>query len=444
MIKNILTIVFSAVFCLVAGDSPAEEISAGQIVNEVLEHSYRLKIAGEQVTAAEAVKKQAAAAAFPSLDLDGRAAHYWGLHENTLGNFRIPAIPDRYGGGVMFSQPLYTGGKISGGKQMADAERLSARASFAARRADIVYQALVAYWSWAKAFYAAESFRASTAWMEAHERDMRNLRGAGLATENERLSTSVRLDQTRLRLEEALRYTLLCRAGIERLTGKTLPEAAFPVRPSCENQVSAGGEENLIQGALANRPDVRAMQFALNAARKNIQIQSAGYFPQLNANLRGEVARPNPLNIPPEDEWQFDAFAGISVSWNILDWGLTRAKANEARARANQAGYQLSQLNEQIAFEVRQALINLQNAVTKARVSAHAEESAQLDLKAAADLWQNGLARHSDVLDAQARLTDAGFDQIAAAADIALARAELEHACGIAEAEAVERQNERD
>lgn len=430
MTKISLTILSLILFLLIAGRSPGEEIGVERIIGDVLEHSYQLKIAGEQVAAAEAVKKQADAALFPSLDLDGRAAHYEGLKENNFPNFVIPAIPDRYGGGVTLSQPLYTGGKISGRKQMTDEQRLSARSSFMARRADAVYQAQVAYWSWSKAFYAAESFQAAVAWMESHDRDISNLHTAGLATENDRLSTSVRLDQTRLRLEEALRYTRLCRAVVERLTGKTLSEAAAPSRPVCDEPGPVAGEQELIQGALDNRPDVQSQKSAFNAARKNIQIQSADYFPQFNANLRGEVGRPNQLNIPPQDQWQFDALIGVSASWNILDWGLTQGKVSEARAQANQAGHQLSQLNEQVIFEVRQALINLENALTRARVARRAEESARLDLKAATDLWQNGLARHSDVLDAQARLTDAGFDLVNAGADVALGRAELDHAYG--------------
>lgn len=419
---------------LISVQAQAEEIGIAQIIGDTLEHSYQVKIADEQVNAAEAVKKQADAAAFPSIDLDGRAAHYWGLKENSIGpNFTIPAIPDRYSSGVGLTQPLFTGGRILRRKDMTDAERRAAQSSLAARRADVVYQASVAYWSWSKAFYAAESFRAAVAWMQTHERDMRALRTAGLATENEQLSTSVRLDQTRLRLEEALRYTQLCQATIERLTGKALSADAAPARPEREDLSAVSAEQEMIQGALTNRPEVKAQQSVFHAAQKNIEIQQAGYFPQLNAGARGEVAKPNQLNIPPQDEWQFDAFIGLAANWNILDWGLTRGKVNEAKARANQAGHQLSQLNEQVVFEMRQALINLANAATRVQVARRAEESAKLDLKSVTDLWKNGLARHADVLDSQSRLTDAAFDIISARADLALARAELEHAQGVAE-----------
>lgn len=421
------------VLVFVAGRLSAEEISADQIVGQVLEHSYHLKMAADQVTAAEAVKQQAATAAWPFLDLDARGAHYEGLQENNFPNLRIPAIPDRYNGGMTLSQPLYTGGKIAGRKQMTAEQKLSAQAALRAARVEVIYQARTAYWSWSKAFHAAESFQAAVAWMEAHDRDMGNMYAAGLATENDRLATAVRLDQTRLQLEEALRRADLWRAAIEQLAGQALPSAATPARPAGAEAALPTGAPQFIQHALTNRPDARAQQFALNAARQNFQIQAADYFPQLSANLRGEVGRPNPLNVPPQDQWQFDAFLGLSATWNILDWGLTRGKVNEARAQASREAHRLAQLNERIVFEVRQALINLDNARTRWRVAKRATASARLDIKSATDLWQNGLARHSDVLDSQARLTAADFELVAAGADIALARAELEHACGLAE-----------
>jgi outer membrane protein TolC len=254
MINNNTIVSFCMVCALIAGQSPGAEISPDQVVADVLQHNYNMKIAREDLTAAEAVKKQADAALFPSLDMDGRAAHYEGLKENNFPAFTIPAIPERYGGGVTLSQPLFTGGQISGRRSMADEQRLAANSSLSASRVDAIYQALIAYWSWSKAFYAAESYRAAVAWMEEHDRDMRNMRSAGLVTENDQLSTSVRLDQTRLRLEEASRYTSLCRAVLEKLTGKPLAADATPSRPENDGLDPAPGEQELIDGALTNRP----------------------------------------------------------------------------------------------------------------------------------------------------------------------------------------------
>ena len=140
-----MTKLFLPIFFFIACQVPAEEISVERMVNDVLEHSHLLKMAGDDVAAAEAVKKQADAVLFPALDMDAAAAHYEGLKENNFPNFRIPAIPDRYNGGISLTQPLYTGGRISGRKEMTAGRYQSARFSFAARRSDVVYQARGAY-----------------------------------------------------------------------------------------------------------------------------------------------------------------------------------------------------------------------------------------------------------------------------------------------------------
>ena len=64
-------------------------------------------------------------------------------------------------------------------------------------------------------------------------------------------------------------------------------------------------------------------------------------------------------------------------------------------------------------------------------VAERAGGSAARNLQSATDLWQNGLARHSDVLDADAQLTDAQYEKVAACADVARAEAAYRHAVGI-------------
>ncbi len=406
-------------------------IAPTQVVSEALAYSPALKSAAEEVAAAEAVRGQARAAGLPSLDADGRAAFYEGLQDFQLGSdMTIPAVDNRYAAGIGITQPLFTGGRISVRKRMTDDRRHGAESDLLARRSDVIHRALIAYWSWSKAYYAAEPLQAAVQWMEAHEADIRNLHKAGLATENDALSTSVRLDETRLKLEQAQRHVHLTRAMLERLTGRELPDPAMPQPPEIPAAPGPGSAEAWIGCALTNRDDLQARRFDCSALQKNIAIQRAGYYPQLSANARYEIGRPNQLDIPPMDEWNDDACLAVFASWNLLDWGLTRARVAEARARASQAMHSAQELNDQVVYEVRMAVINLENALTRLRVTRRAVASAELDLKAATDLWKNGMARHSDVLDAQSRLTEAGFEQISAAGDAALARTELDHAAG--------------
>ena len=407
------------------GETPAV-VPPGQIVSRTLEHSYQVRISEQDIKASEAKHTQAKAQALPALDVKAQAARYQGLEEAALGpQITIPAIENRYSGSIGITQPLYTGGRITGQKHASLFQKSAAEQNLNATKSDLMLSALTAYWNWSKAYYIVQSLQAAVDRTESHATDMRNQHDAGMVTDNELLATEVQLDQTRLFLQEAENRVAVIRAQIEYLTGTPLGESDQP-----EKAVVPAGLAGLSGGPVTNRPEQAARTLEVKAAEAQAQTSQSEFYPQVFLSARYEQANPNQLFFPTADEWNDDAFAGVTLSWNLLDWGLTRAKSAEASARAEQARLRLREVDEQIKLEVREAEINLKDAASRVAVAERAEKSAARNLEAATDLWHNGLARHSDVLDAMARLTDAQYQLTASQADVLLARAALEHATG--------------
>ncbi|MBU1909515.1 MAG: TolC family protein [Verrucomicrobia bacterium] len=410
---------------------PDPVMPADLIVSQVLAYSLRLKSAEREVEAAGAVLAQAGAQGLPTVSAAARAAHYEGLKETVLGPTMVfPEIPDRYSASIGISQPLYTGGRVASQKRSAAFTRDAARQTLAGTESDVVLEALAAYWAWSKAFYSVQALQASVQRTEAHALDMKNMYEAGLATDNDTLATDVLLDQTRLRLGEAERGVALARARIVFLTGADLPPEAIPDQAPGPDVGEFPPESELMEIAATNRPELLAASLDTRAAGQVVRATRAGRRPSLFLAAQYEQARPNNLIFPPEDNWQYDAFAGVVLTWDIFDSGLTRGKTAEARARAAQASLWQQQVEDRIVLEVREARIGLVNSAQQVGVAERARKSAARNLQAATDLWQNGLARHADVLDAHAQLTDAEYELVAGRADVVLARAMLEHASG--------------
>ncbi|MBU4428880.1 MAG: TolC family protein, partial [Verrucomicrobia bacterium] len=63
-------------------------------------------------------------------------------------------------------------------------------------------------------------------------------------------------------------------------------------------------------------------------------------------------------------------------------------------------------------------------------VTERAEHSARRNLESATDLWTNGLLRHSELLDAHTKLTDAQYATETARADVIIAQTTLDYATG--------------
>lgn len=405
-------------------------VSPDQIVSQTLEHSYQLKAADQEVKATSAQHGQAKAQGLPSLDAKAQAARYQGLEDATLGpELTIPAIENRYGASIGVTQPFYTGGRISNQKDSALFQKSAAEQTRNATESDMVLVALTGYWNWSKAYYVVQAFQSAVVRTEAHAVDMRNQHKAGLVTDNDLLATEVQLDQTKLSLEEAENRVDLTRARIQFLTGRALDDNEIPEKAVVPPDGSAS-ITNTEADAISSRPEKAARLLDVKASEAQVRSTKSDFYPQISLVARYEQANPNLLDFPPADEWKYDAFAGVTLSWNLLDWGLTRAKAAEASARAEQARLRLSQIEEQITFEVQEARINFEDAISRVAVAGRAEKSAQRNVEAATDLWENGLARHSDVLDALASLTDAQYQLNAAQADIVLAQAQLDHATG--------------
>lgn len=425
-----MVLIFFSLASVFAADDPVR-IHPDEIIGAALEHSFSLQTADQEIRAAEARQQQASAQAWPSLDLKSQAFHYEGLKDMVLEpGYTIPNVDTRYNAAITLTQPLFTGHRITRRKDSAAFQQQAARQDRQATEANVVWDTLYAYWNWSKAFYSVDTLEAAVARMRAHAADMHALHESGLATENDRLATDVLLDQTCLRREETLRHLNVARARIAYLTGRELPAAAAPDRALTVTPGAIPTESEALETARTRRPELAARQQEVKASEAAVKVNRADYYPQLYLAAAYEQGRPNLLDFPPTDEWNDDAYVGALLTWNLLDWGLTRGKVAEALARSTQTKIRRSQVEEQIILEVREARVNLQNAVARAELAERTELSAKRNLEAATDLWQNGLSRHSDVLDAHTQLTQAQHEKEVARADVILARAALDHATG--------------
>ena len=417
------------------GDGGASTVTPATIVSATVEHSLALKASSREMEAAEAREKQAVARGLPSVNFDARAGRYVGLKDVVFAQgVVIPAVENQFNASVSILQPIFTGGLVSGYKEGAAYQRKAAGLLRDSARSDAVFYALSAYWTWSKAFHAVDVLNASVARMQSHADDIRNMQQAGLVTDNDMLATDVLVDRTRLQLEQARRNVDLARARIAFLTGRELLPGTAPERAASPAPVDVELlPETVLLDKARQRPEYAARDLETKSAESLARVAKSGFYPQVYLTARYEQANPNFLYIPPTDAWHGDAYAGVSIAWNLLDWGLARGKSDEAAARAAQAKLKLQQLDEQTALEIREAVVFLNDALGRVALTGRALTSADRNLVVTTDLWQNGVARHSEVLDAHAKLTEAQYEETVARSDVALARAALNHATGKSE-----------
>ncbi len=417
-------------FVLMATCVRGEVLGVDVVLSAALEHSYARRMAAQSVSAAEAREAQASARGRPSLEVSARASQYSGLEEAALGAFIVPEIDQRYGVFATVTQPVYTGGRISGQRDAELFARQAASAEQTAATAGAALETLTSYWAWSRAFQAVEAARASVDRMQALYSDLRHQFDAGLVTDNDLLSTEVELERARLRQDAARRQLQLARVQLAFLVGHSIsPEASPEVALTLAAQ-DLPDEATLIATAFSQRAERVSCEADVASASARVQVSRAERRPTVNARVGYEYANPNQLFFPPDDAWNDDAYAGVEVSWRVWDSGLTRGRVAESVAQQRQAELKRDQVDEEIALQVRSARIRLQEAVDRRVVTVRAQDSARRNVEAATSLWKNGMARQSEVLEAQARLADADAEVVNAVADVAVGQATLAFSCG--------------
>jgi outer membrane protein len=185
--------------------------------------------------------------------------------------------------------------------------------------------------------------------------------------------------------------------------------------------------EALVQVARGRRPELRVLANQLDALESVRRIEEKGLSPTLAvaANYQRN------LRAAGFGAQAGQATASLALNWPLFDSGLTRARVRAAR----QDEEQLRVLAEQgwlaVSLEVRQALVQLQNAASRRELGAHQAKLAEENFRLAQVRYDAGEGILLEILDAQTELTRARTLFVTAQYDYLSAYADLQRAVAV-------------
>lgn len=187
-------------------------------------------------------------------------------------------------------------------------------------------------------------------------------------------------------------------------------------------QAESTSEVAAVDAALRGRPDLHAAEARLEAARRQSAVTRAARLPKVsvfgNDGPNGKVD--NLLNTYTY---------GIRVSAPIFEGGRREAIAQEQDAAARDVEVRQRDLREQVAADVRGALLDINSTREQVEASRSRQRLAELEVQQARDRFRAGVAGNAEVITASQSLNAARTAMIDAltayqAARLSLARAE--------------------
>jgi outer membrane protein len=330
-----------------------------------------------------------------------------GAHENsrvTAGLLNNPSIFDRAAGGLTVSQLITDFGRTHNLVRSAQSNAKAQLENERATELDITlavdqafYQALT---SQAVLKVAEETVNQRQATVD----QVGALTKAKLRSDLDLSFANVQISQAKLLLLDAQNSAADAMASLNTVLGSERDEQYTLVDETTANPEPAPQDaEALLQAAFTARPDLAALNDNYTAARQFSTAERELWMPTVSAlaAVGGTPVRADQI----QSSWYGAAGANISIP--VFNGFLYNARAQEAKLRANAAGEQVRNLRQEIARDLRIAVLNAQNAFQRIGVTQEMLNESNMALDLSQARYKIGLSGIVELTQAQLAQTQA-------------------------------------
>jgi len=191
-----------------------------------------------------------------------------------------------------------------------------------------------------------------------------------------------------------------------------------------QTDVPPGDSDRNIAIALEKRPEMAAARSLIEAARARVRATQGGFLPRLGVNA--DYLLDSETLGKFTDSW----YVGIQATWPLFEGGLSVSRMEEARSRLKEMESRSDQVALDIALEVNQATLAVQEAAEKIRVAGERKAWAEKALDEVRHIYSRQAATVDSLLQAEVAWNQAEVAYTAALFDGKIAQAFLRRALG--------------
>ncbi|MGD9949941.1 MAG: TolC family protein [Desulfobulbus sp.] len=426
--QRIILVFFLMVICIqgreALADASKSSVDLTQIKILDLKTAQQVAISGNpnmaaaqaRIEQARARVRQAAAAWWPSLDLNAAGARrrladtqyqYNNLLANKLYGGSTDQTVENYSAGLQATWVMFDGFYRTFKEQQAAYDEKSNAAAMVNSQRLLVNSVAEAFFNAQLAQTYIDIARADETFYNRQLEDAQNRYNVGAGAWGDILNIKVQVNSAKTSLIRSQREFEAARYGLADLMGlndATLPAHLRLESLDKESPITTNKEktETLIQEALAARPDIRQQEMIIKQTDAAQGMAKAPLYPkvQLAGALEGD--REGDIGLSDED---FGHTVGINMSWNLYAGGADKARMIESEQAKREAVYTLAGLRNSVVAEIRQYLALLAAAKEQVRLQRETVKLVQENRDLAKNEYEAGEASLVRLNEAQRDLT---------------------------------------
>lgn len=331
---------------------------------------------------------------------------------------------------LSLQQPLFTGLKLLSSKKAADYNLNAAESDYSKEMNETAMNIHTLFWNYYRAKEIRNLLKKSLGQIENHLKDTKNYLDNGLTTQNDYLKLQVQYSNTQLQLIEAENNLEVTRAMFNKALGLPLEAKTEIVTDELEVQNINYNSDELIKEAKINRDEIESLSYKLKAAEENIASVRSGWFPSVYLSGNYYYSNPNTRFQPLSDKWNDTWDVGVTLSWDVWDWGITSSKTTQAEELSVQTKALLEKLTDNIEIEVYKSYLNLIKSKEKVDVSKLSLNQASENYRITSEKYKEQLATSTDLIDAEISELQAATNLTSSLIEYHLAKVKLDLVIG--------------
>lgn len=332
---------------------------------------------------------------------------------------------DSYDFTLSVRQLIYDGGRLSSLRSAGEARIRAGEYSAEAGRLAVELKTKAAFFQTLMAERMVESAGRTREEASRHLDMVLSLRNQGMAIENDVARARLRVSSATLEVSERNTDLVKARAAFRRSVGCDSEEPVTLVWNGDYKPAFVEASRDRLDG----RPEFRVFDSAREASLLAGKAASAGLRPSVGLVAAYHYGRPG-LDLPAND-WMSYATAGISLSWNLWDWGETRREMTRAGIAARRVDENRSEFARELDRQLTEANAVYSSARERLGLAREAAALAGETLAVAETSYREGMMTETDYDNAHTILARARIEAAAAETAVWLGAAQVEYVLGI-------------
>ncbi|MEO0108032.1 MAG: TolC family protein [candidate division WOR-3 bacterium] len=331
-----------------------------------------------------------------------------------------------YDARLSLSQPLYSGGRLEKGYEMARLGVRIAEDSLVRRRQGLIYAVRSAYTNALLLKQLLELTEQSKSLAQEHLRAVEALNEQGYASRYDLLRASLQVENLTPQITRLRNAIGLALDALKLTIGMPLDQQLDVTGELDCNSVDINLEDATAE-AVHNRREVAMLDKAIRVTELNRDLIAANCLPTIGAAALYDLKNPSSMG---SSGWGSSLTFSLGINCALFDGLKTRAQMRQVEADLRRLKIGRQTLVEAIALEVRDAFSSLASAQASLEATQHSIAIADSGVQLSRARYASGQASNLEVLDAQLALFQAKVNRAQAMRDYAEARARLMKALG--------------